>query len=668
MRWVIRLVALVVVLAVVAIGSLFLLPGDRIARIAADQITSATGRQVTMTGDTKISFYPVLGVSTGAVSVANADWSKAGPMLTAESLKIGVEPTALFGGDIRITGLEAVKPEILLERAADGRVNWEIGVEGVAASGQAPEGQAARSERLSLTLDRALITEAALSYVDHATSERFELRDMNLDLRWPDYDGAATFEASAMFVGQPVEVAGQLEKVGNFIDGGVSDLQAQVMASGGVVSFAGQASTQPQVGGRLTVDLDNTASFLAAFGVSGVDIPQGLGRALSLSGDLTLTPDMRVSLRDTTLGLDKNRLTGAADIHLGGDKPRVNAQLNADALDFSALAASSGGGAGSGGSGGTGGAPVPAEGWPKTPIDVSALALADAEVALVANSVDLGDFKLGKTRSLITLDRSRAVFELRELRAYSGLITGQFVVNNRSGLSVGGQMSAADIDLKSFLTDAVDISRFATTGDAEVSFLGVGQSLHAIMNSLKGDGAIKTGRGVISGFDLDRLMRSGDFGDGTTVFDSLSASFTMQQGNLFNSDLLLGLPLARARGEGRIGLGARDIDYLFTPTLLEGENRKGLAIPVRVRGPWSNPKITPDLEKALDLNLKAEKEKLEQKLREEREKLEAQAKEEVNKTIKKELGVTVQEGQSLEDAFKKKLEDEAAKGLLKLFE
>jgi len=665
MRWVIRLVALVVVLAVVAIASLFLLPSDRIARIAADQITSATGRQVTMSGDTTISFYPVLGVSTGAVTVANADWSTSGPMLTAESLKIGVEPTALFGGDIRITGLEAVKPEILLERATDGRVNWELGVEGVAASGQAPEGQVARSERLSLTLDRALITDAALSYVDHATSERFDLRDMSLDLRWPDYDGAATFEASGTLAGQPVNVAGQLEKVSNFIDGGVSDLQAKVVASGGVVSFDGQAGAQPQVGGRLTADLDNTAAFLAAFGVSGVDIPQGLGRAVSLSSDLTLTPDMRLSLRDTTLGLDQNRLTGAADIHLGGAKPQVNAQLNADALDFSALAASSSGGADSGG---TGGGAVPAVGWPKIPIDASALALADAEVALVASSVDLGDFKLGKTRSLITLDRSRAVFELRELRAYSGLITGQFVMNNRSGLSVGGQMTAADIDLKSFLTDAVDISRFATTGDAEVSFLGVGQSLHAIMNSLKGDGSIKTGRGVISGIDLDRLMRSGDFGDGTTVFDSLSASFTMQQGNLFNSDLLLGLPLARARGEGRIGLGARDIDYLFTPTLLEGENRKGLAIPVRVRGPWSNPKITPDLEKALDLNLKAEKEKLEQKVREERKKLEAQAEEEVNKAIEKELGVTVQEGQSLEDAFKKKLEDEAAKGLLKLFE
>ena len=89
---------------------------------------------------------------------------------------------------------------------------------------------------------------------------------------------------------------------------------------------------------------------------------------------------------------------------------------------------------------------------------------------------------------------------------------------------------------------------------------------------------------------------------------------------------------------------------------------------MRIRGPWANPRITPDLEKAIDLNLKAEKEKLEQKVREERKKLEDKAQKEINRTIEKELGVTVDEGQSLEDAFQKKLENEAAKGLLKLFE
>src|SRR6056297_2816695 len=220
MRWVFRLIGLVIVMLAIVLGALFFLPGERIAKLAAEQISKATGRQVTMSGDTKISFYPILGVATGAVEIANAGWSDAGPIFTAESLKIGVEPTALFGGDIRITGLEAVGPQIRLERAADGRVNWELGVEGVAASGQAPEGEVARSDRLSLTLDRALISDAAIRYVDHETAERFALRDMSLDLRWPDYDGAATFEASATVAEQPVDIAGQLEKVGHFIDGG----------------------------------------------------------------------------------------------------------------------------------------------------------------------------------------------------------------------------------------------------------------------------------------------------------------------------------------------------------------------------------------------------------------------------------------------------------------
>ena len=665
MRWILRLVGLVIVLALVAVVSIIMLPGDRIARIAADQISSLTGREVTMQGDTTVSFYPVLGISTGQVSVANAPWSEAGPMFTAQSLKIGVEPTALFGGDIRITGLEAVGPKILLERAANGAVNWEIGVEGVAPSGQG-EGETAPapSNPLALTLDRALITDADLTYVDHGTGERIAMPGMDFDLRWPEYEGTATFDATLRPAGQPVQVSGHLDKVGNFIAGGVSALEATINAPGGKVVFAGRAGVQPQLGGRITADLDDTAGFMSSLGLAAPDIPAGLGRAMGANSDITLTPDMRLSLRETSLTLDGNRFTGAADVMLGGSKPRFNAQLNAGALDLSALAADDGAAGSAGGSGGAGAS----SGWPKTPIDAGALALADGEIALVADSVDLGDFKLGKTRTLMTLDRARMVFELRELQAYDGTITGQFVMNNRSGLSVGGDMAARGINLETFLADAIDVSRFAAKADGDLNFLGVGNSLHAIMNSLSGDGAVRTGRGVISGIDLDRLMRSGDGAGGTTVFDSLGATFTMQDGNLLNDDLLMTLPLAKAEGEGRIGLGAQDIDYLITPVLLEGENRRGLAIPVRIRGPWANPRITPDLEKAIDLNLKEEKEKLEQRVREERKELEAKAEEEVNRTLEKELGVTREEGQSVEDAVKDRAEDALKEELFKLFD
>jgi AsmA protein len=278
-------------------------------------------------------------------------------------------------------------------------------------------------------------------------------------------------------------------------------------------------------------------------------------------------------------------------------------------------------------------------------------------MAFAAESVNLGDLKLGKTRALMTLDRSRAVFELREVRAYDGLMTGEFVVNNRSGLSVGGTTRAEGINLERFLADAMGITRFAASASGEVSFLGAGASVDAIMKSLSGKGRAATGRGVISGFDLDRLMRSGDVTGGTTIFDAMSANFTMEGGNLLNQDLAMKLPLARAEGRGRIGLGARDIDYLFTPVLLEGENSRGLAIPVRIKGSWENPKITPDLERALQLNLKAE-----------REALEKEAEERLEREVQQRLGVTPEEGQSTQDAIQQKIEDKAIKKLRKLFD
>ena len=648
MRWIARLMGLVVVLSAFVLGALFFLPGERIARIAAEQITRATGRTVTMSGETRLSLYPILGVSTGAVEIANADWSDAGPMLRAESFKVGVDPRVLWGGDIRITGLEVVNPEIRLERAADGRVNWELGVEGVAPSGQAEGGAPARSARLGLTLDRALVTGARLVHVDHGTGARQEIRDLDLDLRWPDYDGTATLEASFRRGGGLVRISGHLDEVGAFLDGAVTGVAATVSAGGGTVGFAGRAGPRPEAQGRLDLDIGDTGAFLAALGLGGVELPQGLGRSVSGRAGVTVTGGTQVTLRDLVLGLGGNSLSGAADLDLAGDVPRFNAQINAGALDLSQLAGADTTGGGSGGG---------ASGWSRERIDASALALANGELAFAAESVNLGDLKLGRTRAVMVLDRSRAAFDLREVRAYDGLATGEFVVNNRAGLSVGGSTRAEGINLERFLADAMGITRFAASGSGEVSFLGTGNSVDAIMNSLSGKGSIATGRGVISGIDLDRLMRSGDVTGGTTVFDSMSASFTMEGGNLFNQDLAMRLPLARAEGKGRVGLGARDIDYLFTPVLLEGETSRGLAIPVRIRGTWENPRITPDLERALDLNLKAEREELEKK-----------AEEKIEREVQERLGVTPQEGQSTQDAIQQKLEDKAVKKLRKLFQ
>lgn len=655
MKFILKFVGFILVAALIAVGALFFLPGERIARIAADQISSLTGREVLITGDTTVSFYPVLGISTGRTTIANAAWSEAGPMLEADSLKVGVDPLALIRGDIKIIGLEAIAPRIILERARDGRVNWQIGVAGVAPSGQSGGTAPAQSSRLALTLDRALITDASLTFIDKAAGTRTQMAGMGLDLRWPDYEGEATFDAVLSPAGTPVKIVGNIAKVGTMIEGGISALNATITTKGGTLTFDGRGSSKPQIEGRLTADIANTGQFLQSLGLPAADIPAGLGRAINASAQITLTQDMRLSLRDLVLGLDGNRLTGAVDVALSGARPRITAQLAAGALDLTGLQSGGGGG------GGSGGGTAMETGWSKAPIDASALGLVDADIQLSASSLDLGTFKFDTTRILVTVDRARGVFQFRELQGYGGTVTGQFVANNRSGLSVGGDLNAKGIDMERLLSDAAGITRFSTTGAASLKFLGVGQSVDAIMHSLSGDLSLGTGRGVISGFDLDKLMRTGSGTGGTTVFDAMSASFAIKEGNMRGDDLKMSMPLATATGKGRIGLGAQDIDYVFTPVLLQGENSRGFAIPVKIRGPWANPRIWPDLEDAIDLNFKEEKEKIEQQVKQE-------VQSEINKLVEKELGVTVQEGESVEDSIRKEVEKEVVKELFKLFD
>ena len=78
MKWIIRAIGILLLILVVAVGSLFLLPADRIARIAADQLRNLTGREVTITGDVGLTFWPVLGVTASGLEVGNADWARMG--------------------------------------------------------------------------------------------------------------------------------------------------------------------------------------------------------------------------------------------------------------------------------------------------------------------------------------------------------------------------------------------------------------------------------------------------------------------------------------------------------------------------------------------------------------------------------------------------------------
>ena len=649
MKWIFRIIGVLALLLVVAVVGILMLPAEKIAQLATDQLRKVTGRQVTISGDVGMTFWPVLGVSAEGLEVGNADWAREGAMLSTKSAAIGVDASALLRGEIRITYIAAQSPAIRLESRADGRTSWSFSD----AAGTATIATETTPEKASqpLSLQKLTITDATLIY-DAEGADRVFYEGVDLSLDWPDINGAADVTASLRPAGQPVGLDARIETFATFLDGEIAPLRAQITAPGGSLLLAGRGTLQGAIAADMTLKTQNTSQFMAALGAGAVELPQGLGRTTDVSAKLTLPPDRKLPLRDLVADLGGNTLRGGVDMDLNGT-PQINAQLSAGVLDLRGLTGGDAEGSGSGG----GSTDTSATGWPKDRIDASGLAAFNGSIGLSADSIALGALTLGKSRFNLTNDRSRMVFGLREVTAYGGGLSGEFVMNDRNGLSVGGKLNAAGVQINPLLSDLADLTRFTGTGDARLSFLGSGSSVDQIMRSLKGEGAISLGRGTIEGIDLDQLLGSFDVQGGTTVFDSVTASYAIASGVLRNDDLLMSLPNFSTTGSGQIDLSGQTLDYTVVPKALKLNGERGLAVPVRISGPWADPKIKPDLSAAIDLNFAAEKEAAE-----------TRAKAKLEEKLQEELNLQRQEGQSVEDAVKDKVEDKLKRELFKIFD
>ena len=562
-------------------------------------------------------------------------------MLKADALSIGVGAAAALKREIEIRRVELVSPEINLITAKDGRVSWAFG-ESTEAAG-ASEGSTGVTP---FSLARATVTGGTVLIDDRRAGTREKLTGLDVALSMPELAGPATLKLSGLRGGAALSLEGTVGNARDLIAGRLTPVTARFEAAGGSARFEGRMSQALEAEGQMRLSTSSTTTFMQSLGLGAAELPRGMGQAIDMTGQVTFSGGEVVNLRGMTLTLDQNTLTGDADIRLGGAKPQITAKLAAGALDFASLAAEGGSGGGESRSG-----------WSKTTIDASGLAAVNAEMSLAVQSLDAGMIKLGASRLGVSLDNSRLVLKLPKATGYGGEISGEFVVNNRGGLSVGGNLNILQADVKPLLVDLMGVERLSGKGDGFVKFLGSGANLDAILNSLSGNGGLAMAGGTISGLDLNGLMGTGNGTKGTTVFDKLGASFDIKAGVLSNDNLNMTLPRITATGKGVVGLGAQTINYVFTPVALKASSGKDLAFPVKIYGPWSNPKIIPDLSAAIDLNFKEKKEEVKQKVDTV-----------IKQKVQEELCVTVGEGQSVEDAVKQGVEDKLKKELFKIFE
>ncbi|MCB1407483.1 MAG: AsmA family protein [Rhodobacteraceae bacterium] len=651
MRWIVRLIGLLVFLVVVVVAAIFLVPADRIANLAARQFEAATGRALTITGSVSPTIWPSIGARIEGVTLANMSGSDAGPMFTAQSVDLGVNLSALVGGAVSVQRFEVQQPQIILERDANGRGNWVFeGLGGGEAT--APVEGGGSGGLPAISLDRALISNASLRFIDHAAGTDITVDGVDLELTMPDTAGPADLRLTARRGGQTGRIEAHVGSVAGLLAGDVVAIAATLSADGAEARFEGRAGLEPLAAeGRISFEGSRLAPALALAGIAGAEPLPAAARPLTLGGQVTLAPAGSLHLREGVIGVGTSRIRAALDLVTSGDRPNLTGEIGADSLDLRPFLEGGGDASASGGTG-----------WPTDRIDASALGLMDARIGLTLGPVQTGFADLDSLRGALVIDRSRAVLELAEVRAFEGALAGELVANNRSGLSVGGTMQLRNVQLLPLLRQAAEFERLTGTASMDLRFLGSGSSVDAIMHSLEGTGRLDFGAGEIIGFDLAGMLRNLDasyVGEGNrTIFESLTGSFTMQGGVLRNEDLALAASLVTVAGRGTVDLGEQVLDYRVTPEAMRNaDTGAALRVPLLITGPWSAPRFRLDLEGLAEQRLSEERERLEAAARAEADRLEAEARARVQERIEDGLGVTLQDGQSTEDALRQGVED-----------
>jgi AsmA protein len=430
------------------------------------------------------------------------------------------------------------------------------------------------------------------------------LEAVAVDASFAGLDAPVDINGSVRWRGLPVTVVAKLDAAA-LAAGQPAAVNATVKSSLATLGYAGNMSV-PNLGVDGTVSLRTPSlTKLAQWAGQPLAIDQGL-QEFAIKGRLSVKGD-RIAFADASVSLDGSSGAGAVEADLSGSVPRITGRLAMQRIDVTPYLGTAGNaGAKSAGSGA-------GSGWSDTPIDFSGLGAVNAKLQLSADELVWDKLKTGRTELDLALENSALSADLKRFALYGGEGRGQIELQSNSGVP----KFAADFDLSGlsllpFLSDAIEFSRIEGTGDLRLSATGSGRSERQFAETLSGSGSIDFKDGAIRGINIPKMVRglTGGILQGwqqaqneKTDFSSLTASYTIEMGQLETSDLRLVGPLVRITGAGKANIPEQTLAFRIDPKVvasLQGQGGEaelaGLGVPVIIEGPWSQPRIYPDIE------------------------------------------------------------------------
>ncbi|MEH6952084.1 AsmA family protein [Nitrobacter sp. NHB1] len=543
-----------VAICLIALGIVLLvtgIPSSFIASLARDRIERETGYRIAINGKATIDVWPSFSLVLHNVTLESPGNAATDVQLAVGDVRAALEFPSLLSGTPKISELTIDHPTLRLPLLRE-RTNIP--------SRPASSDDTAEDDT-AFPIDRVTVSNGTIVFFDPQTGSENRVGDVN---------------ASAILsADRTINIAGDAHP-------GHHSLKFTIKAT-------------PPAGplGRRNIPTELT-----------LDVPGLLMR------ELTARAEVRINGRTLLINglsgsLDDGKFSGWASVDLAS-KPLVKVDLDFQRLDVGAAPRQP--------------TPVPQSGaqpWSNAPFDISGLNYVDATVRISAAELNIGEGRFAPAAGNATIASGVLKTSLSNLGAYDGQVNGILSIdastNNPSYALRANVTGVRALPLLSSLADFSTVDgRMRATADVR----GTGDNLRAIMASLTGTASIDVRDGAIRNLNIAKMIRALTSGtlsgwqerpDQTTDLSQLSATATIAKGQAATTDLFLAGPLVRMTGAGTVDLASKTLAFRVEPKLVmtaEGQGGRadpiGLGIPVVVQGPWSEPRIYPDVAGILD--------------------------------------------------------------------
>lgn len=663
LKIILSIVASLVFLVMILVGAaVFLIDPNSFKPEITAAVKNKINRNLVIEGNIKLAFFPVIGVTTGKITLSNATGFEHQAFATLEESQINIALLPLLSEKIEVSGIVLKGLVLNLTKNQQGVNNWDDLVKPNASSIVSNVTPAAAPQQLTTTnaalgsfaIGALTLVDAQINLKNAHTGKNTLIKDLNFTTDKVIFDQPVAVDLAFVSVRANTQMTDTVKLTTSFTinkqlnTAALSHSNLQVTATGEAVpnksltaqlTIVDAAASLPSQSfkvtglqlksGDLTLDgvlsgnyLNENAVFQGAVSIApfspaklmkdfAIKVPvmrdaTALAK-LAISFDASATKES-LNVQNLVINLDDALIKGSTSIN-NFAAPAITFNLAVDALDVDRY--------------------LPPVEKTKKPITSPTIALiagvsnisaetlkklnatGDLTIAsLKVNDLNLQDvhFHLAAKDGLVTTAQTIKKF-------YQGEYAGNLSMDVRNAqpvLAINEKLS--HVQVEPLLQDFRGKATITGTLDAAAQLQGRGNTAAELKASLNGYLKFLYKDGAIIGFNLQNIIDKGksllkgtepaveDNSNEQTPFFAISGAAAIQNGLMFNNDLLIKTAKAQATGNGTANLVNEQLNYKLTVNLLkekatatEVERFRAMPVVVNVGGTFSNPTYNLDV-------------------------------------------------------------------------